>query len=70
MRRTVEIQVDGDQTEDLFVNMIDYIVEPSIHLKNYVVIADTQTALARIQADDDLFEVTKKKIKILMEHKY
>jgi hypothetical protein len=48
LRRTVEIQVDGDVKEDNLVNLIDYIVDPCIQLKNYVVIADTQAALARI----------------------
>ena len=45
-------------------------MDPRIHLKNYVIIADTQKALANLQVNEDLFEVTKKKIKYLMEHKY
>lgn len=48
MRRTVEIQLDGDLREDNLVNLIDYMVDPQIHLKNYVVIADIQKALAII----------------------
>ena len=45
-------------------------VDPRIHLKNYVIIADTQKALAALQASDHLFQVTKKKIKYLMDLKY
>jgi len=48
MRRTAEIQVDGDIKEENLVNLIDYIVDPCIQLKNYVVIADTQAALSRV----------------------
>lgn len=70
MRRTAEIQVDGDIKEDNLVNLIDYIVDPCIQLKNYVVIADTQAALSRVQNSQELFEDTKLKIKYLLEHKY
>jgi len=52
------------------VNLIDYIVDPRIHLKNYMIMMDTQKALARLQVNEDQFETTKKKIKYLMEHKY
>ena len=47
--------MDGDERQDMMVNLIDYIVDPRIHLKNYMVMMDSQKALANLQANEDLF---------------
>ena len=36
-RRAAEIEIDGDPEQNHFIALIDYLVDPCIQLKNYIV---------------------------------
>ena len=44
-RRAAEIEVDGDPDQNHFITLIDYLVDPCIQLKNYIVAQDIQCGL-------------------------
>ena len=40
VRKTAEMQVNGDPQQDHFVTLLEYMVNPCIPVKNYVVMGD------------------------------
>ena len=69
LRQTIVSHIDGDTTNDHVIRLIDYIANPLIESKSYVVIGDLISALKSIEKKD-AFEKAQNKLKFMANNVY
>jgi len=64
------ITIDGDPHNDHILQLIDYMANPTIEMKNYLVFSDIDSAVERFENSMNLFKICMKKIKKLATDVY
>jgi len=66
----VKFNLNGDDGKDYIVQMMDYLADPTIKSKNYIVIGDVNSAIRQLEKSKGEFEQALSKIQKLADEVY
>lgn len=62
MKKAVQMSVDGDRDDENLVQLLEYLVNPVIKIKNFILLQDISTGIKNIEDNETKFRVTQSKL--------